>query len=125
MGFWGRIFAWRQPRPEPQSPEPPPNLAAIIHELLVEKVKAEADATRANAEFQLRLLREKEELRAVRREAARLRNKTYPRDSKGRIRRPSDAPPPCPICHGALSFSEAELAEHRAHKNGNGNAQRV
>lgn len=87
----------------------------MLRLLLVEKVQAERDAARAESEMTLRLLREKEELRQVRAEKARIRNRTLPRKN-GKLQSPHSQDD-CFICsHPGMTFTEEQLRAHRAHK---------
>ena len=76
MGFFKRLFGR----------EKPIDLNAMINTLLVEKVRAEAElvakkreAELSTVEYELKLARERQQLREQRRAAAVERNKTLPR----------------------------------------------
>lgn len=107
MAWFSRLFSRRT--------ESPKDFEGILRLLLVEKLQAERDATVAQSEHQLRLLREKEELRQIRAEKARIRNRTLPRKN-GKLQSPHSQED-CFICgHPGMTFTEDQLRAHRAHK---------
>lgn len=97
----------------------------MLELFLVKRVEAEAAAAEAQAnaklatmERELRLLRERDELRGERAKRARDRNKRLPRDSRGHLMSAKT----CPLCRDpyATHLTTEMITVHRNHTNGAG-----